>query len=423
MQCGSCGGELTSSYCRSCGAPAPSPLVDRLPLAKRPMGIHFLVTLCVYLIMVVASLALLVSSGTEIVPGILAASPGGCVDPTAGRIPCAGYIWMISPIPLPSGGGGWGIAFGLVILTGPGLLAWFYTILITIFAAHVYLLWRDGPGMVREVGRTLRTGEPPRRLQSAWSGLAMVLAAILAFDTLYLAILLPAVGIQPEAPFPEENEAWYLPFIAAQASFYEELMSRGLHLGLLVGILELDAGVRRRRPWDYLLGGGYDLDGRSFGPLVYTSLTFALAHVLGGPGSWAAWKVVDTLVAGLALGYLFLRYGLAASILLHFGINYFPWELEFGSPTVGAIATLVLVVAGGVAILNFIPAMVQALPGALRWRPTRIAGPVWFTTAPRPSQANPDGPSQGPSPCPSCGATGARASRGRLVCPGCSSPL
>jgi hypothetical protein len=38
--------------------------------------------------------------------------------------------------------------------------------------------------------------------------------------------------------------------------------------------------------------------------------------------NWGYWKAIPTFVAGLALGYLYLRKGIHTSIILHFSIDY-----------------------------------------------------------------------------------------------------
>ena len=51
---------------------------------------------------------------------------------------------------------------------------------------------------------------------------------------------------------------------------------------------------------------------------MLSAAMFGFGHI----EQWGSWRVIDTGLAGLALGYLFLRYGLAASIMLHFSFNY-----------------------------------------------------------------------------------------------------
>jgi len=70
--------------------------------------------------------------------------------------------------------------------------------------------------------------------------------------------------------------------------------------------------------WGYLLGGGFRIGPLEAFFLVGSSLMFGLAHA----ASWDAWKVLPTFIAGLGFGYLFLKVGIHAAILLHFSFDY-----------------------------------------------------------------------------------------------------
>lgn len=60
---------------------------------------------------------------------------------------------------------------------------------------------------------------------------------------------------------------------------------------------------------------------------IYTLITvsavlFGLAHLFFG-GGWSYGKVVQAMIGGWILGWLYYRYGLHTAILLHWSINYF----------------------------------------------------------------------------------------------------
>jgi ribosomal protein S27AE len=55
--------------------------------------------------------------------------------------------------------------------------------------------------------------------------------------------------------------------------------------------------------------------------IVISALFFGFAHWEGWTGSWGAWKIFQTFVMGLFLGYAFVKYGLASSIFIHFSNN------------------------------------------------------------------------------------------------------
>ena len=55
--------------------------------------------------------------------------------------------------------------------------------------------------------------------------------------------------------------------------------------------------------------------------LVLSSIIFGYSHFASGSG-WGPGKISEAALAGLALGYLYIKYGLHTSILLHWSINY-----------------------------------------------------------------------------------------------------
>ncbi len=89
--------------------------------------------------------------------------------------------------------------------------------------------------------------------------------------------------------------------------------------------------------------------------LVLSSLTFGYAHYASGSG-WGPGKVSEAAIAGLALGYLYIKYGFATSILFHWSVNYVgsvysflaqglwgvPWTSSTGN-LLDVIPTLVIV--------------------------------------------------------------------------------
>ncbi len=65
---------------------------------------------------------------------------------------------------------------------------------------------------------------------------------------------------------------------------------------------------------------------RALKPVVYTflgisSLLFGYAHYASGSG-WGPGKITEAALAGLFLGYLYIKYGFSANILLHWSVNY-----------------------------------------------------------------------------------------------------
>jgi hypothetical protein len=64
--------------------------------------------------------------------------------------------------------------------------------------------------------------------------------------------------------------------------------------------------------------------------LLFTSVVFAVAHVVSGVG-WQFGKVTSSFVQGFVFGLVFLVYGVQAGILLHWFFNYYFYTFELGN--------------------------------------------------------------------------------------------
>lgn len=61
---------------------------------------------------------------------------------------------------------------------------------------------------------------------------------------------------------------------------------------------------------------------RSFLLIVLVGIFFGLAHIMTGE-PWSEGKFAQASASGIILGWLYFRFGLIASILVHWGTNYF----------------------------------------------------------------------------------------------------
>jgi len=136
------------------------------------------------------------------------------------------------------------------------------------------------------------------------------------------------------------------------APLREELGFRVALIGIVALVLGFRSSVKTAlkalwRPSAILTGEPGDLPnkvGLSI-MVVISSILFGAAHFLSGSG-WEIGKVSEAAAAGVVLGYLYVRYGFHAAVLLHWGVNYFgtafaffgqgvwgiPWESDFGNP-------------------------------------------------------------------------------------------
>lgn len=306
--------------------------------------------------------------------------------------------WLVRFLSLP---GVWFVLF-YILLVAAVLLS---------FLVMLYLGRRE---MLKEMGFR------PTRHSGAYA-VGTLFLAVLTMNTAYY-LLIGLFGIDPSTGGSAGSQLWELMYSLLRASVWEEVICRILYIGLpLAVVYAVKGGAAPYRR--YVLGGNF-----RFGPwekvfLIFSSSMFALAHVF----SWDLWKVPPTFVAGLALGYLFLRYGVYASIMLHFTIDYLsmPTEVWPGEGTDIALGLFLLVaMLVGVVYLGYYSIRALELFSGrtiLRWEGRTPASYYQFPRSALPYEPRP-GPSYGPSfgfVCKYCGGTEARYVDGRFQCTRC----
>lgn len=222
----------------------------------------------------------------------------------------------------------------LLEIGGLALTAYYLFLVVAIVGSFLWLIRKS---LVRFLGEL--------RLRSSSNGHSpLYIVGTLFFSLIalnfYYYIILGAVGIVPEIPDFGDITIWETVFLLANASVWEELITRVLLIG--VPLIFVDLARRGKMRWvNYLLGGGFKLGKPELALLVFSSTMFGLAHLT----TWDIYKVLPTFIAGLALGYLFLRVGLYAAIMLHFAVDFasVPIELTQSLAVTLAIGILTLV--------------------------------------------------------------------------------
>lgn len=149
----------------------------------------------------------------------------------------------------------------------------------------------------------------------------------------YIILTYTILGEGVEEPvFLKKMSFWVRLFSLARASVYEEFVSRILLIGLPLYFCH--RYLKRKEPSssprirNYLFGGRIEMDGFAIFFLLLSSILFGMAHLSG----WNIYKVFPSAVAGILMGYLFLKKGVASSILLHFLVNYMSIPSQLWDP-------------------------------------------------------------------------------------------
>lgn len=267
----------------------------------------------------------------------------------------------------------------------------------------------------------------------------------LLFATLFFSLLVALLFRTSTSELSGEGTLQESLFQYANASVWEELMVRVLLIGLPLLFVDLLRRNHKYKWHSYLLGGGFKI-GTAEAVLVFVSASiFGYAHYAGG---WGAWKIIPASAAGLAFGYLFLRFGLAASILLHFATNYLGMPIEVfnnnGLTIITGLGILIWLGFGVIFFAYYVTRVFEFLTGQRMFEggPTAVPTPWVDPRKQIPFQPPSEGPygvaqteqhqatatDQAPTQpsgfsggyvCPRCGYTQARWVEGRFQCMRC----
>lgn len=257
--------------------------------------------------------------------------------------------------------------FNIVTLTGTPFMIYFIFIVVVLVLSY-NAFTKNGFVVFLKI---FRGEEVPKECSdknpffgNVVSSVLWIFLAYLFFSVVYDG-LVGAVGVQRVVP-DFGTQVWRQVFNFANASVWEEITDRLLIVG--VPLLCINYLFRREKvqtPLRYLLGGNPKIGMVESGVILFSASLFSLSHVV----NWDLYKVPPTFVGGLFLGYMFLRYGLYASIMLHFTVDFFTVPLYALHATDVALPVLGIMLLGLVAFVAYSRALVKFVVYDLLGRP------------------------------------------------------
>ena len=163
-------------------------------------------------------------------------------------------------------------------ISGATLVLYYLFLAGTIVVAYLFLI-----GKSHKIIREIVLAKPEKH--SPMLVVGGLFFAVLAIEYLYYFII-ESGGAAPNVPSIGREPYWYQIYIYAQASVWEEIISRILLIG--VPLLWIDLLFRRdrlQRPRNYFLGGTFKLGAVEVGLIVFSAAMFGLAHA----GGWDLW--------------------------------------------------------------------------------------------------------------------------------------
>jgi len=314
-------------------------------------------------------------------------------------------------------------------LSGGYLVAYYFALIVTILVSAAWLLLTGSRGFINEI----RMKATPRAHSPLFAVCGVLFANL--FISLAVVFILELFGGVPTSPV-EEAEVWELLFLLANASVWEELIVRVLMIGLPLIFIDLARNKLRTQKSRYILGGGFSFGIPEIVLIILSSTIFGLAHYEG----WGAWKIIPTAIGGVGLGYLFLKYGLAAAIMVHFSLDYLTMPIEVfdglsspGSLVLIGLGIMFWVALGAVLFGYYVIRIIEFLTGRefMNDKPAVFEppGPVRIIHVPASRPASYEERQQAPSyqygatrpifVCSFCGHTEATWADGRFICARC----
>lgn len=318
----------------------------------------------------------------------------------------------------------------IVHISGYTLVVFYFLLIAAIVASCAWVFISSYSGFSKELSMKAQS-----RVHSALFDTCGLL-----FATLFFSLLVALLANPSPSDVPEEGTLEETLFLLANASVWEELVVRVLLIG--VPMVIIDAARRQRQPklHSYILGGGFKMGRPEVVMILASSIIFGYAHYASG---WGAWKIVPATVGGFAFGYLFLKFGLAASIMMHFGTDYLSMPVQvfdnFGLSVLTGVAILLWAAFGLLFLIYYITRIVEYFRGRPmtigpapqpvgvqyqyqpQWVPQQgeQRGEPFVQQQQQPYQPRAQTVFGGGYVCPVCGSTQARWADGRFQCLKC----
>ncbi len=232
-----------------------------------------------------------------------------------------------------------GMLAGLQSLEGSAYQTYYVLIVIAIVSSFAYAIYTDRHRFPRRLKKSINSADMKIPSDSVFFETSALLMATVSFSLISYYIIY-AMHQNPTVPNMEKTPLWENLYALARAGVWEEIITRIPFIGIPL-LLTHYAMHRKKAPtWRYFLGGGFEMDGPALFFLFMSALFFGLAHAFGG---WDMFKVLPAMVGGLAMGYLFLKWGIYASIILHFSNDYMSLPSEvFTSKPIDSITNMMI---------------------------------------------------------------------------------
>ena len=163
-----------------------------------------------------------------------------------------------------------------------------------------------------------------------------VLFSVLFVWELIFILALEACGVEIKG-LPD-RDVWVWMYELLEASVWEEVITRLLLIGLPMMLIATFLKKEGKSSWRYLFGG-FGLNKTVIVLIFFSAFIFGAGHL----NNWGWWKFFTTFAFGLIAGYLFSRYGIYSTIMLHFLTDYMSAESWFFGTDSAIMTALIMI--------------------------------------------------------------------------------
>ncbi len=176
----------------------------------------------------------------------------------------------------------------------------------TVFVVCLVLLVKDLSKRMKDCPKD----EKDARFMRAPLSKAGMLFSITAFTSLAIILISELIGEGISEDFLSEMTEYEMMVYMLCAGPEEEFICRVLLIGLPITLVCVLKGHPKCSK-DLL--GGFGMSRTALAFLVASSVVFGLLHLDG----WSIMKFPDTFISGMLFGYVYIQYGVHASIVMH----------------------------------------------------------------------------------------------------------
>jgi len=214
-------------------------------------------------------------------------------------------------------------------ISGFELQIYYILLLVAVVACVGYLFYR-----AIKPTKALINGDKEPIKNTALFEVAVLFSALYFFEFI-LTLVLKACGVNM-GTLPQ-RETWQWMFDLLEASVWEEIITRVLYLGVPMMIVYAITKNNELPLWRYPFGG-FKMNTTALIFIIFSAFMFGAGHLT----NWGWWKFIPTFIFGLIAGYLFVKYGVYATIAIHFLTDYLSAETWLTGNS--AIITMLLLI-------------------------------------------------------------------------------